>query len=387
MSHEATVWAIKQRGLKPAAKLVLWHLCDRYNPDFGCFPKQELLAADCEMSRSTLNDHLAALEAAGLIRREQRRDPETRKQLPTRYRFAFEADFGSPEPGDPCPESGHGAVSETGPEPCPENGESRVRPAGHITSKGTSKGTEERESARARDSSWREQDRIGEFGDPSDDGPADDGRSSDGRSLDDMRAAWPGSRQDSQQEITDAWAGLTPAERTAALDGAEGFLAERADLRLRRVYLQTYLAERRFARPSAPVAADGARAGSGRGGGGRAAGRAGGKPYVPPFDRAWWVVIHRWTMAARTAADIHRIRAAISMAVTASAGLSLDPDEAPAAEACAAFVQVWAGSEEFEAWAAWFRRRGVHLPNRDRIWCWFPQRWPPEEAAAEAVGF
>ena len=40
MSHEATTWAIRQRGLKPTTKIVLWHLCDRFNPDFGCFPSQ-----------------------------------------------------------------------------------------------------------------------------------------------------------------------------------------------------------------------------------------------------------------------------------------------------------------------------------------------------------
>jgi hypothetical protein len=38
MSHEATNWAIQQRGLKPTTTIVLWHLCDRHNPDFGCFP-------------------------------------------------------------------------------------------------------------------------------------------------------------------------------------------------------------------------------------------------------------------------------------------------------------------------------------------------------------
>ena len=58
MSHKATLWAIEQRGLKPTTKIVLWHLCDRFNPDFGCFPSQARLAADCEISRSTLNDHL-----------------------------------------------------------------------------------------------------------------------------------------------------------------------------------------------------------------------------------------------------------------------------------------------------------------------------------------
>ena len=66
MSHKATVWAIEQRGLKPTTKIVLWHHCDRFNPDFGCFPSQARLAQDCEISRSTLNDHLDRLEAAKL---------------------------------------------------------------------------------------------------------------------------------------------------------------------------------------------------------------------------------------------------------------------------------------------------------------------------------
>lgn len=134
MSHNATNWAIQQRGLKPATKIVLWHLCDRHNPDLGCFPSQDNLATDCEMSRSSLNDHLKILEEKGLIRRQQRVDKETKKHLPTRYYFTFEAEFHSALPKgeaqdvvEPCPENGHGAVSENHPEPCPENGESRVR--------------------------------------------------------------------------------------------------------------------------------------------------------------------------------------------------------------------------------------------------------------------
>lgn len=131
MSHDATGWAIKQRGLKPATKIVLWQLCDRFHPDNGCFPSQETLSNDCEMSRSSLNEHLDALELAGLIRREQRRDGPTHRQKSTLYRFAFEDGFAALKPaenkGMPCPESGHGAVSEKTPEPCPENGESRVQ--------------------------------------------------------------------------------------------------------------------------------------------------------------------------------------------------------------------------------------------------------------------
>ena len=161
MSHEATNWAIKQRGLKPTTKIVLWHLCDRFNPDYGCFPSQDRLAHDCEISRSTLNDHLGQLEAVGLLRRVPRLDPVTKRQLPTRYILGFEPGF-TPVAVVPCPETGHGddgpaeslddadgcdvdgmadalpcpdfghgfgaeAVSEFPADPCPENAESRVR--------------------------------------------------------------------------------------------------------------------------------------------------------------------------------------------------------------------------------------------------------------------
>jgi len=161
MSHAATNWAIQQRGLKPTTKIVLWHLCDRFNPDFGCFPSQEQLAEDCEISRSTLNEHLAILETASLIRRVQRLNPGNKRQMPTRYILAFEPGFTQDRPipcpetghGDtvqdalpfvprenatkigaspvdnlpPCPKSGRGAVSDFDPEPCPENAPSRVR--------------------------------------------------------------------------------------------------------------------------------------------------------------------------------------------------------------------------------------------------------------------
>ena len=109
MSHEATNWAIKQRGLKPTTKIVLWHLCDRFNPDYGCFPSQDRLAHDCEISRSTLNDHLGQLEAVGLLRRVPRLDPVTKRQLPTRYILGFEPGF-TPVAVVPCPEIGHGEI-------------------------------------------------------------------------------------------------------------------------------------------------------------------------------------------------------------------------------------------------------------------------------------
>ncbi|MGP9805979.1 helix-turn-helix domain-containing protein [Paracoccus sp. NSM] len=185
MSHEATNWAIKQRGLKPTTKIVLWHLCDRFNPDYGCFPSQDRLAHDCEISRSTLNDHLGQLEAVGLLRRVQRLDPVTKRQLPTRYILGFEPGFTSvavvPRPeighgdGDgaeiadkaegsavhaaadalPCPDFGHGdegeAVSEFPGNPCPENAESRVRnPDTNPVREPLSKPVKEEEGAQAR---------------------------------------------------------------------------------------------------------------------------------------------------------------------------------------------------------------------------------------------
>jgi len=130
VSHKATNWAIEQRGLKPATKIVLWHLCDRYNPDHGCFPSQEQLAQDCEISRASLNRHLEELERRGLVAREARRDAETCKQLSTRYRLAFEEKFKPIETENPCPEMRHGndaeTVSQKDENPCLKNDESRV---------------------------------------------------------------------------------------------------------------------------------------------------------------------------------------------------------------------------------------------------------------------
>ena len=142
MSHSATNWAIQQRGLKPATKIVLWHLCDRHNPDHGCFPTQARLADDAEMSVSALNAHLAKLEELRLIRRVRTHDPRTHKRQATRYILGFEDGFPqapTPEPGDgfdgtesepdddPTPDSGHGAISGFPAKPSPDFAESHLR--------------------------------------------------------------------------------------------------------------------------------------------------------------------------------------------------------------------------------------------------------------------
>lgn len=187
MSHYATNWAILQRGLKPATKIVLWHLCDRHNPDFGCFPTQARLAADCEISRSALNDHLRKLELAGLIRRCASVDPVTKRQQPTRYILGFEDGFDDPNsdpspnsghgdlPGfsgddsdgecgsmsanavNPCPETAHGAVSGFRAKPCPENGDLRVRnPDTNPVREPLREPVKEEEGAQARDDRFEE---------------------------------------------------------------------------------------------------------------------------------------------------------------------------------------------------------------------------------------
>ncbi|MGO4917755.1 helix-turn-helix domain-containing protein [Pseudogemmobacter sp. W21_MBD1_M6] len=189
MSHAATNWAIQRRGLKPTTKIVLWHLCDRFNPDYGCFPSQERLAHDCEISRSTLNDHLGQLEAAGLLRRVPRIHPMTKRQMPTRYILGFEPGFTPHDPNpcpetghgalpldgmasedpsscvesanqpDPCPETGHGIaerpVSDFDPDPCPENGQSRVRnPDTNLVREPLREPVKEEEDARGRETGF-----------------------------------------------------------------------------------------------------------------------------------------------------------------------------------------------------------------------------------------
>jgi len=170
MSHKATVWAIQQRGLKPATKIVLWFLCDRHNPDFGCFPTQARLADDAEMSISALNEHLAKLEKLRLIHRVRVHDPRTHKRQATRYILGFEDGFPqkpTPEIGhglcgteeehhpEPTPETGDGAISGFSAKPSPDFAQSHLRnPETNLVREPLSKPVKEEEDAAARDSDF-----------------------------------------------------------------------------------------------------------------------------------------------------------------------------------------------------------------------------------------
>lgn len=120
MSYDATNWAIKQRGIRPAAKIVLWHLCDRFHPDHGCFPSQSTLAHDCEMSRASINRCIDELEKAGLVKRHPRVDPKTKKQTSTSYTFAFQKTVSQNDT------RGKVAVSQNDEKPCLKYCDSRV---------------------------------------------------------------------------------------------------------------------------------------------------------------------------------------------------------------------------------------------------------------------
>ena len=68
MSHMMTALAMKQRGLKPAAKILLYWLADHFNGETGlCCPSVETLAEECQISRATVFRYRAELESAGLI--------------------------------------------------------------------------------------------------------------------------------------------------------------------------------------------------------------------------------------------------------------------------------------------------------------------------------
>ncbi len=169
MSHAATNWAIQQRGLKPATKIVLWLLCDRHSPDYGCFPTQARLAEDAEMSISALNEHLATLEDLGLIHRIRAHDPRTRRRQPTRYILGFEQGFPkkpTPETGDgfveimdkndaPSPEAAEEANSGFPACPSPDFAQSHLRnPEYNLVREPLSKPVTEEEDAQAREANF-----------------------------------------------------------------------------------------------------------------------------------------------------------------------------------------------------------------------------------------
>ena len=66
-----TALAMKQQGLRPATKVVLYWIADHHNSETGdCFPSINRLAVLCEMSRRSVETHITALEDQGLLKRK-----------------------------------------------------------------------------------------------------------------------------------------------------------------------------------------------------------------------------------------------------------------------------------------------------------------------------
>lgn len=371
MSHEATCWAVKQRGLSCAAKVVLWHLADRFHPDNGCFPQQARLAADCEMSRSSLNVQLDALEKAGLIRREQRHDEGTRQRLPTRYRLGFEAGF-RPLKGA-APQAGTAAetAAETGEshvqnldmdpaEPCPENGQSHVQLNGHgYNAEPVSEPVSfEREGAGAQ----------GQAGGQAD-GPAvagavstDDQPDADEPSLEAFRSVYPMAGHEAQTRLIAAWEAMPVTSQAAALAAVPAFVeAGRAGGRKYLPKGAEYLEHRLW--NVAEVRAVQAKAS------GRATARAGGTGefvHVERLKRDWWGVMFAWLAEGRD------VRAAWT-----HPGMTL-PAGDPALATGGALRQFPSDGEVGRDWVRWLRTRGFAEPwsRAERVWLWLPGETP-----------
>jgi hypothetical protein len=68
MSHYMTALAMRQTGIKPAAKIVLYWIADHHNGETGeCFPSHKRLAELCEMTDRAVRMQIDTLVDAGLL--------------------------------------------------------------------------------------------------------------------------------------------------------------------------------------------------------------------------------------------------------------------------------------------------------------------------------
>lgn len=79
MSMLLMVKAMHIKVGNPLRKLVLIKLADNANDQGECWPSYQHIADQCEISRSTVKFHIRALESAGLLRRQFRKDGDLNK--------------------------------------------------------------------------------------------------------------------------------------------------------------------------------------------------------------------------------------------------------------------------------------------------------------------
>lgn len=97
MSKEALSWlnGLNKADIriKPTAWRILECLALYHRHDAGCYISQARVADESNVSRSTVNTHLAILERHGLIARERRGIPGRGVRQTTLYHFPFEPTF------------------------------------------------------------------------------------------------------------------------------------------------------------------------------------------------------------------------------------------------------------------------------------------------------
>src|SRR5688572_16061958 len=81
MSFQAMNWAREIRTGSPALKAVLLAVANYADADGSCWPSQERIAHDTELTDRTVRTALKELEARGFLTREERRARGRRSDL------------------------------------------------------------------------------------------------------------------------------------------------------------------------------------------------------------------------------------------------------------------------------------------------------------------
>ena len=106
MSHYMTALAMRQKGLPPATKILLYWIADHHNGETGeCFPSINRLVTLCEMSRRSVQNHIDMLEGIGLISVDKNFRDSDGRQTANNYTLHLEG-------GNIC--TGEGAKSAQG---------------------------------------------------------------------------------------------------------------------------------------------------------------------------------------------------------------------------------------------------------------------------------
>ncbi|MBX5082150.1 helix-turn-helix domain-containing protein [Rhizobium lentis] len=380
MSHEATMWAVKVRGISCAEARVLWHLADCHNPIYGCYPKQDYLADACEIDERSVRRSLVALREKGLINWIEQREGKNRKA--NRYSLAFEQGFrphsSENEPDNLSASSEASTGQNEGFEPdisdcLNRTQESSIEPVREPVIEPV----RERGSAR-------------ELSEESDTTIVEDRKKVE-RDFKAWYRTWPTSLADSEKAARDAWAALSREERAACIERTPAYIsavnANKGKFTFSSVYLRGKAWEK-LDDPKSDVAL----------------------PTVHnPFSRAWMAgMLAQLLKPAATAMPVPTKYQQLQLAQGGEAAEAVRLDRlqkygwprvntmhqrafdrqgvtvpAPLASLSESFVQVHRDAEAAKRWKEAFDRRGwPWLPNTGHEWFFFPAG-EPEEALNE----